>query len=724
MFTKTGGCSMKKIKKSFFGALALMIGVSLCTVFATTNMKVNGNDEELLQPFDETAGFVDSLPRGDDAPSIALALADSGFTFTTNGTYDTINENLINGFNVSITAGSGDLILSGQQTGVLTIYNNDTINLVNGNFTRTIYLTNTTVSLIGTTVNTTSNYALEVNSNVHLYIDAASYVKVNSGYASAIIVNENNHNIQMKIDGIVESNMQGIGVTSGSVVDSIIVNGTMQSNANYGLIADTASSEVTYVEFSESSSAVNPAGIVVYASALNSSFGDVILNGTIDARVIMTVGTATATGSVNTITLNNYATVRGGAFFLNGNVQSLTITEEATIDQMISSYGVLYTNIGTNIQEVNYLGTFFSTYLLIDEAATSHIGTINIDPIALEINTIITNNVLLWVTGTIEQVVVSDRVIETDNVFRAINLQGTANVKNMIFDQSIIDAQQLSDAGYIFNNKENSQMFHLTFQDSLLFGDAVNTKVDGINLTHLEPRIETSNYRLLDNTLYMDVELPELSDFSHSMETGVKLTFMYDDYTHTDDFMYYGGKQTVAIPEQVRASGREVKVVNYASYDLEDAIILTSHRSEDVNINTTDYGVFGEDVTYPVGHVVDDEQYIQDANITYLGSEEDLAELVVDLSEVNFHRVGNYPVMVKAVYADGFEATITLRVTIIADSTPPKPDKENGGNYTASATSIATADQTNPRGLLAFAGGSLLLILLVFSRKYNFFEKN
>lgn len=544
----------------------------LALTFSYTTMGFQNILAAPIEPLGD-ALFVASTPSVDI--EYTATLIDGSFTFNTSGTYSTINENLNNGFEVQITAGGGDLVLTGTQTANLRINNaNNPINIVNGNFNKTIYVENANVNLVNTRVDTTNNYAIDVNSHVRFYVDSNSYVKAVNTYTSSIIVNQNKTDIQFVIDGTVESNQQVIGVDDFSKVDSIIINGKLISNANFGLIA-TKAGEIGYIELSSTSQAINPLGLVVYDATSQGKLGDVVLNGVSDSRILVTVGGSASPSTAGNITLNGQAIVHGGAFYLNGTIPSLTISAGASIEQVINNYGILYTNTGTNLGSYNVLGTITASYLLVDSYAGSHIKDLIINPVDLKTSSIVTVLSMLWITGHVENLTVSPSVFEVAAMDEPFNFRGGSVIDSLVINQSIIDTQ----GGTTFNNIASSNIASLQLVDTLLFGDALNVRVATQLFNHIEPTILTSNLVSSGGVVTLDVELPDLAALPNFSLQGVKLTYMFDDYTHGGDFMYYGGVQNVTVPSSIISAAKPFRIVNYAQYSNTDTTILTSNRS-------------------------------------------------------------------------------------------------------------------------------------------------
>ncbi|TLG75499.1 InlB B-repeat-containing protein [Culicoidibacter larvae] len=563
--------------------MKFFIKVGLSVIFLLTLSLTGGQQLVYAIPSDsgDVTDIVASTPS--TPPALLTTGIDGAFTYNTNGSYQTINENLNNGFEVQIISGGGDLLLTGAQTASLRINNSsEQINIINGNFSKTLYLANAYINLVNTRIDTTNNYAIDVSSHVQLYVDKTSYVRSQSGYASAIIVNLNQSDISFLIDGVVESNQQAIGVDNGAKVDSIIVNGKLISSANYGLVA-VGAGEIGYVEFSSTSEAINPAGIAVYAAAANGKIGDIVLNGVIDTRVIVTTGAVGKPATAGNITLNNRATVRSGAFYLNGPVASLTITAQASINQLTNNYGILYTREATSIDKFDVLGDITASYLIVDSYAASHIKEVTIDPVGINGSDVITSRSMLWVSGHIDSLTISPKVFQVDGMDAPFNFRQTAVIDSMIVNQSIIDTDAVA-AGILFNNQAGSNIAALQFNDTLLFGEANNVSVAGQPLTHVLPTILTSNLHTANGVTTLDVEVPELATLPNVSSSGIKLSFLFDDYSHQEDFMYYGGVQTVTIPSSVINTAQPFCIVNYASYDLQDDVVITSNRSQSYEV--------------------------------------------------------------------------------------------------------------------------------------------
>ncbi|MDQ0361856.1 hypothetical protein [Breznakia pachnodae] len=600
--------------------------------------------------------------------STVIATYENSVSYTTSGTYSTISENLNNGFDVTITGGSGSVELSGTQTGVLRITGGD-ITLKNGNFTRTVYLTDTNTTLENTTINTTNNYGLELNSNVNITVDVTSKVKVNSGYASAIIVNEYRNNINMYINGTLESNMQGIGVTEGSTVDNIIIEGTMRNEQNYGLVSTVYGGKINYLEFTESSYTSTPKGLMVYNQVTTGSIGNVIINGYIEeARVILTNGSASTTPTIGTVEFNAYVNkLYDGAFYINGTINSLTFGKNSYINQTTNNYGLIYTNNGTTIGKIDYFGTFVSSYLIVDSYASTKIGTINLDPVDIQTSATVGHNALFWLSGSVDTLLISENVFETETISRAINLQATAVIKEMNIDKSVLDAEVLSASGHIFSNKSGNQIQNLTLTDTLLFGDFIELNIDGISYTHIEPQIEVSNFKVINNVRYIDVEIPNLEGFDNLLEEGVDLMFMRSDYSISSNFKYHGGTMAVEIPEEI-TSTEDLTITNYAKYNREDQVAISSKRNQVIDLDISQYGINGNDVEYMEESSITIEEYINDAQIIGIGEDFDMD---VNLSSVDFTTRGEYQSEVTLTYTDGITVTGNYNVTIIGE------DEEN-----------------------------------------------
>lgn len=582
---------MKKLKIAF----VLLVFLSFSFIFnkqmnaISLNKKVSKAlfSTEGLENYLETAdaGFVAAV--GSSGPEVGNVFAvDGAFSFSTNGTYPTINENLVNGFAVTISDGTGDLVLSGAQTAALTIDNQGkNIRIINGNFNHTMHMWNTNVQLINTTIDTSDSYGILINHDVSLYIDATSLVKVQNAYASALEVNPNMQNVKIEIDGKIQSNMQCVGVNVGSILDSIIIRGEITSNNNFGLVA-TDQGTINYIEFSPTSYALNPLGVAVYAVNSSAVLGNVVLDGKLEVNRIAVIGATGNTPTAGNLTLNNEAIVNGEGFIVRGSILDITLTANSTFDQKINNYGILYTAATASIRSLNIYGTVYAAYLVGDTYATSHITRIHVDPILIGVNASITSNKLFWITGIVDSIELSSNVIGVTNVYSLFSLQASARVGSILVDKSIIDAEQYDPLGFIFNNKALSNITSLTFNDTLLFGDALNVSINSTVYQHIVPTITTSNLRNDLGTYYVDITIPELASYPNIQTSGVKLTYMFPDYSHSNDFMYYGGNQTIAVPAGIMQSNQTFTIVNYAVYNTPDTVLLTSHRSQPLLIDT------------------------------------------------------------------------------------------------------------------------------------------